>query len=127
MASLDRAVAAATREVADLLGMEHQRVALKVEKFGRHPDGYLHAQVSLNGEQVYVWRRWGSWEIPGTPNGFEGRKFVLHPFDYVLQEHAAPFDARDHKRREDERAAAKKAANPGGDDEATAAAGVPDD
>lgn len=121
----DRAAAAAAREVAELLGLEHQRAAFKVEKFGVHADGYLHARISLNGERFYVHRRYGSWQMPGHIGGHAAHREVLYPFNAALQEYAAPFDRKRREERE-ARDAASKPANPGGDSQTVPPDRVPE-
>jgi hypothetical protein len=96
--------AAAHRAISDTYALE----SFKIVKFGRHRNGYLHAQVSVNGETAYVHRRWGSWQLP-IPNDNPYSPYareVLSPFREALEDEAAPFDARRHR----ELAAAKEAA-----------------
>lgn len=45
------------------------RRGFTITKFGRHPDGYWHARVTVDGKPIYMHRRYGSWMCPGTLNG----------------------------------------------------------
>ena len=109
MASIDAAVAEATRAVNAAVRNEYSRRNFTITKFGKHRDGYLHAMVTLNGERFYIHRQWGSWLMP-IPNSVptsRSMREVRSPFKEALEEKALPFDRRDRQLRQ-EREEAKK-------------------
>lgn len=73
-----------------------------IVRFGRHRDGYYHAEVTIGtgNDQVYVHRRWGSWLVPESPSSHSAKE-LLSPFRDALAERAREFE-------EDERRARRK-------------------
>jgi hypothetical protein len=110
---VDRAVAAASREVAEIVGQSYSRRSMTITKFGRHADGYLHARVTVNGgATLYVHRKFGSWFCPGVERGRSVLKEVLQPFSFSLAEKARQFERAEREALKE----AHNAANPGGED-----------
>ena len=78
----ERAVAEAAREAAEAIGAINAHRHFTISKFGRHPDGYLHARVVLDGRRHYFHRRYGSWLAPGHL----GNKAVLKEAEALFGE-----------------------------------------
>ncbi len=98
MSKVDRAVAAAQREVAQMLGQEYDRRSVRITQFARHPDGYLHARITLSGDRtLYVHRRYGSWFCPGQFGGKQVLKEVLAPYSFMLAEKARQYQRQERE------------------------------
>lgn len=52
---------------------DRSRRGFTITKFGRHGAGFYHARVTVDGNAIYVHRRFGSWMCPGV---IEGRTVV---------------------------------------------------
>jgi hypothetical protein len=59
----------AARAAAETIGALRAQRHFTVSKFGRHPDGYPHARVVMDGRPYYFHCRYGSWLAPGHLNG----------------------------------------------------------
>jgi hypothetical protein len=70
---------------------ERTRRGFTITKFGLHPDGYLHAMLTVEGKGFYVDLKYGSWMAAGTENGKPVRKDVLWPYTEALAAKAAKF------------------------------------
>lgn len=140
MSRVDRAVAEANEAVNEAIRDSYAVRNFEIVRFGRHRDGYLHAQVTLGGAPVYVHCRFGSWLIPSEPQGKDcpvsfGRravlKEVLGPYKFTLADEGRRFRDAERKREEPESdgrksAHKRQARRPKGGGPAAAAAGVPD-
>jgi hypothetical protein len=115
--TLDRAIAEASRAAAEAIGEIEARRQFTVSKFDRHPDGYLHARVVVNGQRFYFHRRFGSWLAPGHINGHAVCKepeallgsVLGREVKFTLSERSSPYDTADRRAKEAAREAAKKA------------------
>lgn len=139
---VNRAVQAATRAVHDIMGQQWDRKRLKIDKFGRHRDGYLHARVLVDGDRVaYFHRRYGSWLAPGNEGMLKEPEALLggalgRSLKYQLSEASEPWDTRERRERERQLEEAKRAkqrerdtretSEPEGDHPPADAAGVPE-
>lgn len=97
----------AGRAVNEAIRDSYAANQFKIVRFGRHREGYLHAQVTVSGLPVYVFRRWGSWQIPQTPQEPDcpvtfttALQDVLAPYTYVLADESHRFEAAERKREE---------------------------
>ena len=109
--STNTAIAEANRAVAEALGAEYDRRNFRIMRFGRHREGYLHAQVCINSQPpVYVSCQFGSWMIPKEPQSpgclvvFHDRatlKDVLSPYKEALSETARRFETAERRKRAD--------------------------
>jgi hypothetical protein len=103
MASVDAAVAEAMRDVSAAISGEYARRDFTITKFGRHRDGFLHAQVTLSGDRFYVHCKHGSWLLPVPNNQPESNRYreVMTPFREALAEKGAQFKRRERLHREE--------------------------
>jgi hypothetical protein len=128
MSSVAERSARAARQALDAaIRDSYDRMSYKIERFGRHRDGYLHALVRLdNSKQYYFHCRYGSWLAPGTWNG---RSVLKEPeallgsqlgasVKYALAEAAQKFHPTPQPEEESN--------DPRSGDEAVPAAGVPE-
>lgn len=114
----ERSARAARAAVDAAVRDSYDRKRFTIERFGRHRDGYLHAQVKIDGTQVlYIHRRYGSWLVPGH---IKGRTVLKEPeaalgstmgtaVKYALADAATPFDTAARRERERQAEAAKTA------------------
>lgn len=98
------AARAANEAVRDLYAQRE----FKIVRFGRHRDGYLQAFARIaDSEPVYVFERFGSWQIPSEPQpgypDYDGPRLrdVVAPYSLSLSEEAQRFRKAEHKRREE--------------------------
>lgn len=63
-----------------------------VSRFGKHPDGYFHAKVSVGDKSFYVHRRFGSWLAPGEINGKAVLKEINYEIKQALQQKARAYE-----------------------------------
>jgi hypothetical protein len=120
MSAIDAAAREAARAVNAAVSSEYNRRIFTISKFGRHPDGWLHARVVVNGTPFYFHRRYGSWLAPGTiglrevlkePEALLGSN-LGRDVKFALSDKSAPFDAADRKAREEAENARKQAVRP---------------
>lgn len=116
MSAVQRATQAALDAVNDEIGRSYTRRQFTISKFARHPDGFLHARVVVDGQGFYFHRRYGSWLAPGHINGHAVLKepeallgsVLGREVKFTLSDKSAPYDTADRKERE-ARDAAKRA------------------
>lgn len=89
----DRAVADAARAAREIVGDTSRLSSFRILRFGRHPDGYFHASVSVDGHKSYVHCRYGSWLHPkdDEPQARSLRE-VLSPYREALAARARSFE-----------------------------------
>lgn len=68
--AIDRAARAARQALKTAIGEDYDRLRFRIERFGVHRDGYMHARIIVDGAQkVYLHCRFGSWLAPVHVNG----------------------------------------------------------
>lgn len=88
----ERAVADAARAAREVVSDTHRLSSFRILRFGRHPDGYFHASVSVNGDKAYVHCRYGSWLHPKDDNPrATSMREVISPYRDALAERARAF------------------------------------
>lgn len=109
MSKVDRAISEANRAVNEAVRDSYAARSFKLVRFGRHRDGYLHAQTTFNGAPVYVHLKHGSWLIPSVPQADNcpvrfarnaTLKEVVAPYKYALAKEARKY--RDAERKHEE-------------------------
>lgn len=109
MSRENRAIREAHQRVSEALRESAALMGFKIVRFGRHRDGYLHAQVSVNGTLIYVHRRFGSWMIPAEPQSAEVAASlpenaslieVVAPYTYALADEGQRFTQAERRHQE---------------------------